>query len=148
LPRKLGHNRQMESSLKLLRTVWAAMLGSIALYVLVAERFAPPPKETTPGFFYAITVMAVAMIGAIFVTRRVLVARSENVLATNPEDSFALNRWRLGYLISFGLSEAVALYGLALRFAGSYFSQVVPFFLAGFILMLFFGPRRPCNAIG
>ena len=124
------------------------MLVSIGLYAFVTERFGPPPKESTPGFFYAITVMAVAMIGAIFVTRRILVTRSENTLAASPEDLAALIRWRLGYIVTFALSEAVALYGLVLRFVGFNFSQVVPFFLAGFILMLFFGPRRPSNAIG
>jgi hypothetical protein len=51
-------------------------------------------------------------------------------------------------MATFALSEAVVIYGVVLRFVGFRFSQVVPFFLAGLILMLFFGPRRPANAIG
>ena len=73
---------------------------------------------------------------------------AESSLAGNPESATTLYRWRTGYMATYALSEAIVLYGVVLRFLGLSFSQVVPFFLAGFILMLFFGPRRPSNAIG
>ena len=35
-----------------------------------------------------------------------------------------------------------------LRFLGFSFTQVTSFYIAGFVLMLYFAPRRPSNAIG
>ena|SRR5216684_8756047 len=106
----------MESSLKLLRTVQVAMLASILFNTFLAERFGPAPKEMTAVFFYAIAALAVFMIGTIFVVRRTMVIRAENVLAATPEDIGALNRWRAGYIATYALSEAVALYGFAPAF--------------------------------
>jgi F0F1-type ATP synthase membrane subunit c/vacuolar-type H+-ATPase subunit K len=137
----------MESSLKLLRTVQVVMLASILLYVFLAERFGPAPKTTAPIVGYAISTLAVSAIGLIFVVRRTMVMGAESVLGATAEDAVALNRWRAGYIATYALCEAVALYGLVLRFTGSRFWQAMPFYLAGFILMLFFRPRRPSTTI-
>jgi hypothetical protein len=138
----------MESSLTLLRTVQVAMLISIGLYAFMAQGYGPAPREVSLALIYTMAALAVFMIGAILVVRGIFVKPAERALQENPENAVALNRWRAGYIVSFALSEAVALYGVLLRFVGLRFSQVVPFFVAGFILMLFFGPRRLSNAIG
>lgn len=82
------------------------------------------------------------------VVRRIILMPAESTLAGDSENAAALNRWRIGYVAIFVLSEAIVLYGVVLRFVGVEFQQVVPFFLAGFMLMLFFGPRRPSAALG
>jgi hypothetical protein len=41
------------------------------------------------------------------------------------------------------LSESIAIFGLVLRILGFSLSQVASFYISGFILLLFFGPRRP-----
>jgi archaellum biogenesis protein FlaJ (TadC family) len=138
----------MGSSLKLLRTVQVAMLISIGLYAFMAQGYGPAPKEVSLTLIYSIAALAIFVIAAILVVRRIFVKPAERVLQENPENTVALNRWRAGYIVTFALSEAVALYGVVLRFIGLPFSQVVSFFIAGFILMLFFGPRRSSNAVG
>jgi hypothetical protein len=45
--------------------------------------------------------------------------------------------------MTYALSEAIAIFGLVLRLIGFSLSQVAYFYIAGFILLLFFGPRRP-----
>ena len=124
------------------------MLLSIGLYAFVAARYGPDAKAVSPIFTYSIAVLAASMIAAILLVRRTIVKPAETTLAGDSENVVVLNRWRIGYVATFALSEAVALYGVLLRFVGLEFQQVVPFFLAGFILMLYFGPRRPTNAIG
>jgi hypothetical protein len=44
------------------------------------------------------------------------------------------------------LCEALALLGLVLRFMGFRFEQSLPFYVGGFILLFFFGPREPAGA--
>jgi hypothetical protein len=138
----------MTSSMKLLRTVQVAMLISIGLYAFIAQGYGPAPREVSLAFIYTMAALAIFVIGPILVVRGIFVKPAQRALEENSENAVALSRWRAGYIVTFALSEAVALYGVVLRFAGVRFSQVVPFFVAGFILMLFFGPRRSSNAIG
>ena len=138
----------MEASLKMLRTVCIAMLVSILLYVFVGERTPHPVRPTNLVFYYAMTFMAVGMIAAIFLLRRVMVIRAERILAHNAEDSVSLNRWRAGYIVTFALSEAIALYGFVLRFLSFSLAQVMPFYVAGFVLLVIFRPRRASNELG
>ncbi len=80
--------------------------------------------------------------------RRGRLAKLEKILSCDQKDIAALNPWRATYLLIFMACEAIALYGLVLRFLGFTFTQVASFYIAGFVLMLYFAPRRPSNAIG
>lgn len=138
----------MEPQRKAVKIIRIAFLVSIALSVFVAERVAqsvaPAPNR---NLYFVLTLVAITTVGMIFAVRRLFVLRSEATLAAQPEDPEALNRWRSGYIVTYALSEAVALFGLVLRILGFTLSQVAPFYLVGFVLMLFFGPRRPSREI-
>jgi len=138
----------MDSSLKLLRTVRLFLLATIVLYAAMAEHFGPAPKAQPPIVFYAITGVAISLIATILAIRRGRLAKLEKILSCDQEDIAALNPWRATYLLIFMACEAIALYGLVLRFLGFTFTQVASFYIAGFVLMLYFAPRRPSNAIG
>ncbi len=138
----------MDSSLKLLRSVRLFLLVTIVLYAAIAERFGPAPKAQAPLIFYAITAVAISLIATMFAIRRGRLAKLEKVLSSDQEDTAALNPWRATYLLLFMACEAIALYGLVLRFQGFTLMQIAPFHIAGFVLMLYFAPRRPTNAIG
>jgi hypothetical protein len=137
----------MESARKILQIVRSAMLVSIVLYVLVGERVGKNLGAPPTNFYFALTLVAITTMGMIFAVRRLFVLRAEATLAAQPEDVAALNRWRAGYIITYALCEAVALFGLVLRVLGFTLSEVTPFYLVGFVLMLLFGPRRPPAAI-
>src|SRR5437667_5675387 len=82
------------------------------------------------------------------IVRRLFVLRSEAALAAQPSDSKVLARWRVGYLLTYVLSEGIALSGVVLHFLGFALAQVTPFFLTGFVLLVFFRPRRASNELG
>ena len=96
-----------------------------------------------PPVSYIFTTLGVAVVGVIFVVRRTLVLRAAESLATRPDDAISLNQWRTGYIATYALCEALASFGLVLRFLGSTLQQSVTYFLGGFILLLFFRPRVP-----
>jgi hypothetical protein len=133
----------MGAALRTVRLIQIAMLVSIALYVVVGEKVAlhaPTPNST---LFYGISFISISMVGAIFVVRRTLVMPSEGVLRERPDDVVNLARWKSGYIVTFAFCETLALFGLVLRLLGFTLSQVWPFYLGGFALMLFFAPRAP-----
>ncbi|HKS74545.1 MAG TPA: hypothetical protein VJQ82_15180 [Terriglobales bacterium] len=139
----------MESVTKTLRILQLAMLVSIIVYLAIVVILVPHPSEMpNPMILIAITFIAIVDIGVILLMRRFTVSRADAVLREHPDDVGALMRWRSGYIMTYTMGEAIALFGLVLRFIGFTLAQAVPFFLAGFIVILYFGPRRPSNAIG
>jgi hypothetical protein len=133
----------MESILRQLRLVQIAMLVSIALYVFVGEEAAGRVAAPNTTMFYAISFVSISVVGAVFVVRRTLVFASEVQLRETPDDGALLARWRSGYICTYALCEALALFGLVLRMAGFRLAEVWPYYVGGFALMLLCAPRRP-----
>lgn len=133
----------MDSAIKIVRAIQIAMLLSVLLLVVAGEVVGSIPTFGNPTLFYALSLATITIVGVILVVRRTLVLQSANMLAARPHDVATLNRWRAGYVMTYALSEAIAGFGLLLRVIGFSLSQVASFYIAGFILLLFFGPRRP-----
>ena len=133
----------MTRALSILRAVQWAMLASIVLYVLVGQLVGPVTRALDPSVSYLFATLGVAIVGIIFVVRRTLVFRAAASLASQPEDTLSLNQWRTGYIATYALCEALALFGLILRFVGGNLQQAVPYYLGGFVLLFFFRPHQP-----
>lgn len=136
----------MIRALKTLRVVQWTMLASIVLYGIVGQVVGPAARGVDATLSYLFATLSVAIVGSIFVVRRTLVLRAGESLATRPEDSLSLNHWRTGYIATYVLCESLALFGLILRFRGSPVEASVPYYLGGFVLLLFFWPRQPAAA--
>jgi F0F1-type ATP synthase membrane subunit c/vacuolar-type H+-ATPase subunit K len=136
----------MIKALKALRAVQWSMLASILLYGYIGELAGGSVHAVDPTVSYVFTTLGVAIVGAIFVVRRTLVFRAAESLATDPDDSLSLGQWRTGYFATYALCEALALFGLFLRFLGGGFQQSVPYYIGGFVLLFFFRPRQPVAA--
>jgi mannose/fructose/N-acetylgalactosamine-specific phosphotransferase system component IIC len=136
----------VENAIKIVRAIQIAMLLSVAIFVLAGEMVGSIPRLSDPTLFYALSLATITIVGVILVVRRTLVLQSAVTLAARPNDVATLNRWRAGYVMTYALSEAIAMFGLVLRLIGFSLSQVWSFYIAGFILLLFFGPRRPVTA--
>jgi hypothetical protein len=134
---------------RILRILQFALLASLVLYALVAATLNPPRSSSpAPLVFFGLTFLSVVNVAVILFIRRLMVSRAEATLRESPEDAAALMRWRSGYIVIYAAAEGIALFGLVLHFVGYRLVEVAPFFVAGFILLLFYAPRRPANAIG
>src|ERR1022692_3481890 len=131
----------MTKALKTLRAVQWSMLASIVLYGIVGEVVGPAARGVDATLSYLFATLSVAIVGV----RRTLVLRAAESLATRPEDSLSLNHWRTGYIATYALCEALALFGLILRFRASPVQASMPYYLGGFVLLLFFRPRPPAS---
>src|ERR1700686_5421546 len=135
----------MIRDLKTLRVVQWAMLASIVLYAIIGQVVGPPSRGVDATLSYLFATLSVAIVGAIFVVRRTLVLRAGESLASRPADNLSLNPWRTGYIATYVLCEALALFGLVLRFRASPTQASVPYYLGGFVLLLFFRPKEPAR---
>ena len=133
----------MRGTLRTLRIVQWTMLGSILLFAVVGELLGSRARAVDPSLSYFFSTASVAMVGVIFVVRRTLVLRSAENLAAHPDDALTLRHWKSGYIATYALCEALALFGLIQRFMGFHFQQSLLFYIGGFVLLFFFGPRAP-----
>src|SRR6476661_9156130 len=135
----------MEAARRMMQIIQGAFLFSIVLYTPMTKML---PANVAPNvlIFKVLSLLAMANVVIIFLVRQKLVKSAEQTLSAQPEDSDALARWRTGYLITYAFSEAIALYGLVLHFMGFAFTQVLLFFIAGFVMILFYAPRRTASA--
>ncbi len=138
----------MDAAIKILRILQFALLASIIVYVALVVVGTSAGRTPAPVIFVAFTFIAITNVIVILAMRKLLVSKAEEILRANPQDVGALMRWRSGYIVTYAFAEAVALFGLVLHFLGFTLIQVAPFFLAGFVIIVFFGPRRPGDAIG
>jgi len=132
----------MESAQRMMWILWFSLLIAMAGYTVLCF-FANVRTIPNPMMLRAMSIVAAAEVVALFVLRRKMLVPAMALLSSHSEDAAALARWKTGHILTWALSLSVALYGLVLRYLGFTFSQVAPFFIAGFILMLFYFPRRP-----
>jgi hypothetical protein len=135
----------MKGTVRRLRALQLAMLGSILLYAVLGEVLGSRTRVVDPSLSYVFTTAGVAIVGVIFVVRRTLVLRSAESLASRPDDSLSLSHWKSGYVTTYALCEGLALFGWILRLMGCSFQQSLPFYIGGFALLFFFGPREPVS---
>ena len=133
---------QIEIAVRVLRTVQAALLVSIVLYAFVAEKIIQR-SAGSPGRYVVngITMLAIAIIGIALAVRSRMVTPAKRKLELDAAHSRALNRWRVGTLISLVLVESVALCGFVLRVMGASLSQAMPLYLVAIAVMLIWTPR-------
>jgi cytochrome b561 len=127
----------------MLRIIQWAMLASVVLYSLVGEVVHPASRTLDSAVSYLFTTMGVAIVGVIFVVRRTMVFRAEESLASRPDDTLSLNHWKTGYIVTYVLCEALAMFGLVQRILGASTQQSLPYYIGGFVLLFFFRPHQP-----
>ena len=108
----------MIKALKTLRAVQWSMLASILLYGIVGEVVGPAARGVDPTLSYLFSTLGVAIVGVIFVVRRTLVLRAAESLATSPRGQPQSQPLENGLHSDLRLCEALALFGLVLRFLG------------------------------
>ena len=130
----------MESARRGLQIVRFAMLISIVLYFVIV-RIVPSHANPNPMVFRVLALIGFLNLGALILLRKQLVRKPVEALRSHPQDSAALARWKSGQLITWAFSESIAVYGLVLHFLSA--GQVVPFFVAGALLIVVFPPNLP-----
>jgi hypothetical protein len=126
-----------------MRNVRLTLLASIVLLAALPEISAQKTKRPPAILFESITVVAIACVLGGVTLRRRFVREGLHLMLQDANSAPGLRRWQSGHIVGYVVSEAVALYGLNLRYAGFSFADVATFYVAGFSLMLFLGPRAP-----
>ena len=133
----------MQQTLQQVRILHVAFVTTWFLFILLLKFVQPPFGTTAPEFFpLALGFVCISEVGLALFFRARLIAASETVLRSDPDDKAALAKWRTGNLLSFCFAETITLFGLMLKFLGFGWKAAGAFFVGGLILLLLWAPRK------
>jgi hypothetical protein len=128
-----------------LRMVWAVMLFSLGMYVvvlaLIHDSAVVPPHRTVQ---IAITLMGIATGAVVLYLRFVRIAGLYSPIEPMDAKTLAIQA-NFNYILCYVLSEATSLFGFALAFLHGAPKFYAPLYLGGVLLMLLCFPRLPAN---
>ena len=135
--------------------IWAAMLGSLFIYVLICHHLGDEvrknlrqdiPLELMRVIFYCVTIFEMLLI--VFVRKRILGVRDTSPRPTSLEppeplnQSSALAKYTSAVIVSLALCESIGIYGVLLFFLGDTFQTLHIFIGIAALGMLFYRPKR------
>jgi hypothetical protein len=135
--------RFVQQTLQQVRILHVAFVMTWFLFILLLKFVQPPFGATAPEFFpLALGLVCVSEVGLALFFRARLIAVSEDVLRSDPENKAALVKWRTGNLLSFCFAETITLFGLMLKLLGFGWKVAGVFFAGGLILLMLWAPRK------
>ena len=151
-----AHEKEaIDKGMQTLWLLWAAMLGSLLIYIFVCLQLSAGVKssvgdnsfiKTFKGIFYIIVVVELFII--YYLRKLMLKVRSsgakipysqtKNIIGQSP---FVM-KYTLAVIISLGIAESIGIYGLVLFFLGDGFRTLYTFTVVSALAMLFYRPKR------
>ncbi len=138
----------MDRLLAVLKVIWMALLGSLAVYLVVGRFVAPEFASPVSGETFAILRTAllvlgfVTLIAAKYVRRLILGATGRAAGPDQDRQASVLQRYSSAVIASLAMSESVGVYGFVLFLLGK--SAMDLYLLAGIsaAAMYHFRPRK------
>jgi len=130
---------------KSLLVMWFAFLTAIGLYLFVLHNIQPPIRDVEAIHPWILGLAAVEA-GIVLYLRVVCIGRL--LTSATPASTKEIGKLRMYYVLCFGLSLSVALYGFVLRMMGADNFQAAPCFIGAVLLFLICYPRVPDSFAG
>jgi len=126
--------------------IWAAMAVSLLVYLSIPLFMPAPPMayETTDFgvLFTVLGVVAVLTSVASLVLRRAIVIQPLQTGTLDPESAAGAQRLTQAFVLTWAMSEAVAICGLVLYLLTRQVQLMVPFIMMSACLLVFHAPRH------
>jgi uncharacterized membrane protein YhaH (DUF805 family) len=126
--------------------IWAAMAVSLLVYLAIPLFLPAPPMayETTDFgvLFTALGVVAVLTSVASLLLRRAVVIQPLQRGTLDPDSATGAQRLTQALVLTWALSEAVAIYGLVLYLLTRQVQLMVPFIMMSACLLVVHAPRH------
>lgn len=146
---------QIEKSFMILRIIWAAILGTLIIYLFICYQFGDQIQQPSRSQFPLATlrnilygVAAVTLLLSHFFRRFMLTRRpgsSGTTALKSPSHSnlsSVLGKYTVALIVSLALSESIAIYGLVLFFLGDDYQTLYFFVGISAIAMFFYRPKK------
>ena len=146
---------RIEKSFLILRIIWAAMLGTLLIYLFICYQFGDQIRQPSGSQFPLATlrnilygVAAVTLLISHFLRRFMLTGRpgssrpTPRTSSSQSDISPILGKYAVALIVSLALSESIAIYGLVLFFLGDDYQTLYFFVGISAIAMFFYRPKK------
>jgi hypothetical protein len=129
-----------EQALHNMRVMWFAFIISVVLYLYVGATLSPKPSPASAMTIFILPA-ALDLLWFLWFRLKRYVPALRN-LQSQPDDAHAIRRWTAYWVVLLAMAEAEVLFGLACWMVNGRFTQCVPFFAVGSLLLLSLWPRQ------
>ncbi|UCG78464.1 MAG: hypothetical protein JSV21_01110 [Nitrospirota bacterium] len=149
-----GERQTLETSMKVNNVIWAAMLASLGVYVILVNAMEPPESGTVdvgdslPVITYAL--MAVSVIIAVlsrYIKKIMLGSPSKPSLLSGAtgaganKDMSMVAKYSSTLMVSLAMAESIGVFGLVLYFMGATRDVFYLFIAASALLIITYKPK-------
>ena len=146
---------QIEKSFLILRIIWAAMLLTLVIYLVICYQFGNQIRQPSGSQFPLATlrnilygVAAVTLLLSHFLRRFMLTGSSGSSRPTSrkfpsqSDISPILEKYAIALIVSLALSESIGIYGLVLFLLGDNYQTLYIFIGISAVAMFFYRPKK------
>ena len=143
--------KQVDKGMKNLYMIWAFLLGSLAIYLLIGifmkGALRPQASGTLPEntLRWALYLVSVATFIMIFFLKRVVMKaakRAESWIARTKGQHPLIARYTTAVVISLAVAESIGIYGLILYFLIGQTEDLISLMVLSAVAMILHRPRR------
>jgi hypothetical protein len=134
-----------ENGFRVLWIIWAAMLGSLFMYIIICHQWgdqirqtmnADIPLDATRKILYGIAVVTLILTHFL---RKLMLGRNTG---DSKGPSSPLATYSIALIVSLALSESIGIYGLVLFLLGDSFQTLHIFIGVSALAMFYYRPKR------
>ena len=146
--REMIKDEELKKGLLTLKVIWFAMLGALAIYLLIGLRIAAnlQPSMGKSTFSILKTVLYLFTVFILIITnyirKRILSAKGQHRQATQSLEHSGLQRYTTAMIVAWALSECIGILGLVLFFLGKNPTDLYLLILISAAAMLIYHPRK------
>ena len=142
MPREVWHHRHMTGPLAVPRILWAALLVSTLLYLVVLGLTEPQGEPNWQVLLLPLGASGLTTASASLLLPRFLVRQRSAPGIEKASSDDAAGAYLVSLVVAMALAESVAILGLVLGFRGAPTTAVLPFFVVTWVLMLIRFPTQ------
>jgi F0F1-type ATP synthase membrane subunit c/vacuolar-type H+-ATPase subunit K len=135
--------------------MWAAMIGSILIYIYIVHAFGDEirqplhpdfPMELLRNIFYGLSIITILL--SHFLRKLLLAVKNDNVSPgflkskAQPNQPLFVGKYTIALMISLALSESIAIYGLVLFLLGADLQTFYIFTAISVLSMFYYRPKK------
>ena len=141
-------DEQLDRELSRLKIIWFGMLGSLALYLIIALQVAPNIQVSLDKSIFNVVKTVIYLFTLIiivitrYIRRFILSGKSQQGQGIQSFQSLTLQKYTTVMIVAWALLECIGIFGLILFFLGKNSTDLYLLLIISAVAMLWYRPKK------
>lgn len=141
-------DEQLDRELSKLKIIWFGMLGSLALYLIIALQVAPNIQVSLDKSIFNVVKTVIYLFTLIiivitrYIRRFILSGKSQQGQGIQSFQSLTLQKYTTVMIVAWALLECIGIFGLILFFLGKNSTDLYLLLIVSAVAMLWYRPKK------